>query len=36
MPAMKELQFCNRRPNVAGTAHSYLVIVPSEAKELKL
>ncbi len=27
MPAMKELQRCNRRPNVAGAARSYGVIV---------
>jgi hypothetical protein len=27
MPAMKKLQLCNRRPNVAGAARSYGVIV---------
>jgi len=27
MPAMKGLQPCNRRPNVAGAARSYAVIV---------
>jgi len=27
MPAMKELQLCNRRPNVAGAARSYGVII---------
>jgi hypothetical protein len=27
MPAIRELQPCNRRPNVAGAARSYGVIV---------
>ncbi|MFZ2404718.1 MAG: hypothetical protein WAW41_06240, partial [Methylobacter sp.] len=27
MPAMKELQLCNRRPNIAGAARSYRVII---------
>ena len=27
MLAMKPLQFCNRRPNIAGMARSYEVIV---------
>jgi hypothetical protein len=27
MPAMTALQLCNRRPNVAGAARSYAVIV---------
>ncbi len=27
MPPMKELQLCNRHPNVAGAARSYGVIV---------
>ena len=26
MPAMKALQLCNRSPNVAGAAHSYLMV----------
>ncbi|HEY8034117.1 MAG TPA: hypothetical protein VIF37_00820 [Methylobacter sp.] len=27
MPAMKELQLCNRSPNIAGAARSYRVII---------
>jgi hypothetical protein len=26
MTAMKELQLCNRRPNIAGAARSYSII----------